>query len=345
MNFIKPGTILCLTALCCFRGGAAAAPQEKPGGVRNVVLVGWDGTQRARLTELLAAGQLPNLKALVAEGSLAATEVTTGATQTKPGWAEILTGYSAPRLGITRNRDYKPIPAGYTVFERLKKLFGPANIATVFLSAKVNNLGARGPHEICGNCISRGSVHEKTRWWDKKSVTTSETKDGKPPVWVLREGEPYFNTVKSVDLYLTALGPAENMDRKALTALDKYRGRRFFAFFHFEEPDEQGHLYGESSKEYGEAIRTADRGLGEIVRKLKALGLYQRTDIYVTTDHGMDEGGFEHSKAPDTFLATNCRRKLNNGDRKDITPTILDGYGIDLKGITPPLDGRSLFGE
>jgi hypothetical protein len=334
---------LTLSSLCC----AAPAAQEKPAAPGNVVLVGWDGSRRERVQELLAAGQLPNLQKLISEGCLVLTEITTGETQTKPGWAEILTGYSAPRLKISGNRDYRPIPVGYTVFERLQKAFGPAGITTIFLSGKINNLGARGPHEICRNCISRDAVtREKTQWWAKQTVTTNKTRDGKPPVWVARTGEPYFNTSKHVGLYTSGLGAADNVGALALANLEKHAKEPFFAFFHFEEPDEQGHLYGESSKEYADGLKTADRWLGEIVKKLGELGIYKNTTIYVTTDHGFQAGGFEHLNAPKTFLATNSRHTLKKtGDRKDITPTILEEYGVGLKGITPPLDGSSLFAK
>jgi len=322
---------------------AAVPPEADPG---NVVLVGWDGAQRDHVMELLAAGKLPNLQKLSAEGCLVLTGVTTGETQTKPGWTEILTGYSAPRLGINGNRNYKPIPAGYTVFERLKARFGADKIAAIFLTGKINNLGARGPHEICRNCISRDSVTRvKTKWWSDKDVTTVKTKNGKPPTWVSRTGEPYLLTQKHVDLYASGLGPAAKVGERALAALDAYSKKPFFAFFHFEEPDEQGHLYGENSKEFSEGLIEADRWLGEIVKKLETLGVYKKTIVYVTTDHGFQENGFEHFAAPQTFLATNGSKKLKDGDRKDITPTILEGYGLDLKKIKPPLDGKSLFSK
>ena len=344
---IKIMLALAISVLSAFGVVICAAAQDKveTKSPANVILVGWDGAQRDHLMELLSSGRLPNLQKLISEGSMALTEVTKSATQTKPGWAEILTGYSAKRLRIRNNRYYEPIPAGYTVFERLGKFFGRRNITTVFLTGKINNLGARGPHEICMNCISRGSTHAKTNWWDKKSITTSQTEDGKPPVWARRQGEPYFNTIKSVDSYASELGSAKNVGEQALAALDRYQKEPFFAFFHFEEPDEQGHLYNENSKEYGEAIITADQWLGEIVKKLSALGIYEKTTVYVATDHGMDEGGFEHHNAPQTLLAVNNGIKLKNGDRKDVTPTILEEYGIDLKSITPALDGKSLLSK
>jgi arylsulfatase A-like enzyme len=333
-------TLLLAGLLACGAAARAGEPARAPAG--NVILIGWDGTLRDDMAALKAAGQLPNLDRLTSSGTLVATQVTTGSTQTKPGWAEILTGYSAERLKILNNRDYRPIPRGYTVFERLKKRYG-AGVTTIFISGKINNLGARGPHTICINCVSREALlRRKTRWWSKDEVSTSVTKDGKPPVWDRRAGEPYFNAKWAFDLYLTGLGPADKVGEQALAALDKYGHKPFFAFFHFEEPDEEGHVYGESSPEYSAAIKAADAWLGRILGKLDELGIAGETTVYVTADHGFDKGGFNHYDAPRTFLAAGSGPRLRDGDRKDVTPTILERYGLDPKAFRPPLDGRSL---
>lgn len=339
MNFKAwPGLLFMLLA-CLFLNAEAASQLKK-----NVILIGWDGTQRAHLLELLSRNELPNLQNLISEGGFAYTVVSSGATQTKPGWAEILTGNNAEDMEILSNKRYKPVPSGHTVFERLEEHFGENNIQTIFIAGKINNVGARGPHEICMNCISRDEeTRKKTVYWDKDKVMTEKTYDNKAPDWVFREGEPYYHAKEKIDLYLNSLGGAENVGKKALAILDKYYRKPFFAFFHFEEPDEQGHLYGENSVEYDEALKIADHWLGAIVEKLKSLGIYENTTIFVTSDHGMDEGGMEHSYAPEMFLATNSKRKIENGDRKDITPTILDEYGINVKGVKLPLQGRSLF--
>lgn len=339
----------CAISLVWFCAGIAGitfaeASKERgnnPAG--NIILIGWDGAQRAHLRELLSSGQLPNLQQFIKEGSLVNTEVTTGTTHTKPGWAEILTGYSAIDLEIFNNAEYQPIPKGYTIFERLKEYFGVSAITTIFIGGKSNNIGSRGPHEICINCLTRDPVtHEKTMWWDRL-LCDADTKNGQDKQWVPRMGEPYFYAVQTVDLHKTGLGPANNVLKEALAALDTYKDKVFFAFFHFEEPDEQGHLYGENSSEYSQGIKEADSCLGMIVKKLKRLGIYQKTTIYVTADHGMDEGKFSHKRAPYMFFATNSKKKLIDGDRKDITPTILEQYGMDPRSLNPKLDGKSLF--
>ena len=297
----------------------------------NTLLIGWDGVSRSRLKELLAQGRLPNLQALVAGGGLVDIEVTMGATYTKPGWVEILTGYRAGRLGTTDNMIYRPIPEGYTIFERLKRRFGKDDIATAFISGKRHNVGDRGPHEICINCTSNS-------WWDKNRCIAA----GQPRRLVHRDGEPFHKTKEAIDVFAIGLGPGDKVAAAAAAFLKDRQRRRFFGFFHFNEPDPQGHGYGENSPEYLKGIEDDDGHLGAIIRDLRALGLYEKTTIWVVSDHGFDRDTPNHFHAPHIFLATNSKRRLRNGDRKDITPTILDDYGVILP-VQPPLDGKSLF--
>lgn len=311
---------------------------------KNIVLIGWDGVQREHLYEMLEKGELPNLDNLIGEGQLVDITVTTGRTQTKPGWAEILTGYSFDVTGVYSNHDYGPIPAGYTVFERLEKHFRESDFVTVFIGGKINNIGARGPHVICSNCLTRyPDTFEKTRWWEEDTVAPARNPE-EERIFEQREGEPYFYAEDSLDVFTVALGTAPNVGREVLSMLEKYQNASFFMLFHFEEPDELGHRYGENSEEYSEGIITDDYWLGEIVAQLKALNIYKTTVIYVVTDHGFDENRKGHSNAPTTFFATNDRNiKAHKGDRKDIAPTLLEHFGVDLKSIQPPLEGGSLF--
>jgi predicted AlkP superfamily pyrophosphatase or phosphodiesterase len=337
-------SILCLWSFSgCSR--EAGPKRSRESGIRSVVLIGWDGCRQDVLEELLSAGKLPNLKGLVSRGGYIRTRVSTGDTSTKPGWVEILTGYSAPRLGTPSNRKYAPIPKGRTIFERLKKATA-GEMATAFLTGKINNLGHRGPHRICINCISRDTVTgSKTAYWDENTpgIASVPTNGGGPQRWVKRKGEPYFNALEGLDHHGSALGPAARVGAESLIVLERFRGRPFLAFFHFEEPDEQGHIHGEGSREYRAGIVAADAWLGRIAAKLRALGIRESTAIFVVTDHGMDKGGREHFNAPETFLATDIKRPLRPGDRKDVAPTVLDALGWDASATRPRLDGRSLF--
>ncbi len=76
--------------------------------------------------------------------------------------------------------------------------------------------------------------------------------------------------------------------------------------------------------------------------KVKELGLADKTQYYITADHGFNEDGKGHSFAPYVFLATNNKKFNRNGRRQDVAPTILEAFGLDLKKVEPPLDGISL---
>ena len=116
-----------------------------------------------------------------------------------------------------------------------------------------------------------------------------------------------------------------------------------FGFVHFAEVDKMGHRYGENSPEYNDALISADTWTGKIMETLKDLSLYDETLIYVTADHGFDEGLKSHKDAPYVFLATNDKKVNRPGERSDIAPTILNSIGLDLGEINPPLSGSPLL--
>ncbi|OGE43787.1 hypothetical protein A3B45_01680 [Candidatus Daviesbacteria bacterium RIFCSPLOWO2_01_FULL_39_12] len=345
LNKLVLSAVIVLAVLGLYLILASQKDQGPSRQVKNVVLIGWDGTQRDDLKTLFDQGRLPNLKNLISEGKLVDIDIKSGRTETKPGWAEILTGYKSQTLGVINNANYQPIPKGLTIFERLKEAFGKNNMATVFIAGKLNNLAARGPHKICTNCLTRDpQTFKKTLWWDEKTEAPTKIA-GQTKVFEQRSGEPYYYTKDALDVYLIGLNEAENVGQKALEVLDQYQDRPYLMFIHFEEPDEIGHLYGENSSEYAQSIIVNDQWLGRIVDKLKTLKSYDKTIIYVTTDHGFDKNQKTHSNAPDTWLVSNNPGLKINGTRLDIAPTILATFGLNLNQISPPLDGRSLLGD
>jgi len=312
----------------------------------NIVLVGWDGAQRDHLKEMIGRGEVPNLMALASEGGLVDIDVTTGATDTKAGWSQILTGYTPEKTGVFSNNRYQPIPEGYTVFERLEKFFGADNIATIAIIGKKGNVDSDPPTKIPFDRWARTEERQGRRVPTPRAGL--KVSDGGEIVqengvfYVAYPGKPYFNAARNMDMFLNGLGENEKVGMTAIQNLEKHKDKRFFFFIHFAEPDHAGHAYGENSQQYTDGIKSDDDWTGRIIAKLKALGLYDRTLVYVTADHGFDEGKTSHSNAPYIFLATNDPKVNRNGDRADITPTILKRFGLDLSKLQPPLDGTSL---
>lgn len=296
--------------------GTVRAPLSPP-AVENVLLIGWDGVQRHHLLELLMAGRLPNLRALIDEGSFETIGISGHATDTKSGWTQILTGYDPDVTGVYSNREYQPIPVGLSIFERVQQAFGRENVFTMMVTGKAANLGSIGKGE---------------------PVTARQGQAQTEPF-----GQPFFNTRKALDVWRGDRGrDATEVGPDALASLEQAAGRRFLAFVHFSDPDHKGHAKGENSPEYEEAIVTCDDWLGRFAQWLKDKGLYEKTRIYVVTDHGFDEGLTSHRYAPRSWLATNDNAVTMGGHMHDIAVTILARMGVDVTKLEPAYPGRAL---
>ena len=307
------------------------AQQQVP---KNIVLIGWDGLQRNHLKEMIARNEVPNLMALAAKGKLVAIDVTR-TTDTKAGWTQILTGYEPEITGVFSNGRFQPIPEGYTVFERLEKFFGPENIYTAAVIGKKNHLGCAPPSPGPAPA-AQGQQPLRPRLRQRLQAAAAAQRAGGTP------GEPYYLTKNNMDLFENGLGVADNVGARALQVLDQHGRERFFMFVHFEEPDHPGHAHGENSQQYTDSVKHDDEWLGRIIAKLEELGVRDQTLVYVTADHGFDEGLKGHADAPYVFVATDDPLVMRPGLREDITPTILWRFGVNLSQIDPPLDGHPL---
>jgi arylsulfatase A-like enzyme len=340
----------------------------------NAVLIGWDGAHRDHVKALLKEGKLPNLQKLVAQGTLVDIDVTSGATDTKAGWTQILTGYKPAVTGVYNNGRYRDVPAGYSIFERLRAQYGADQIATVATIGKKGHCGEiNAPFKRLYD-PAKDDVPEKpapkqpkAKKAAKKAKLIAESAADQPAAkqakkaakkaqkaklgrvveeggtkYLVFEGSPYYTMHESCNEWHFGLMQDEKVGDKALDMFDRYGKKPFFFFVHFAEVDHSGHKHGEPSQEYNDAIISGDKQLGRIVEKLKRLGVTDKTLIYVTADHGFDVGGKGHRNAPYVFLGTNDKQIMRSGTRADITPTILDRLGVDLGKITPPLDGESL---
>lgn len=319
--------------------GCAQVRAEQP---RNIMLIGWDGAQRNHLNECLARKELPNLKKLASEGALVEIDIR-GVTDTKAGWSQILTGYNPEVTGVYSNRRYQSIPKGMSIGERLEKRFGPDNVVTLAVIGKKGHVDADPPKKIK---IKPEPEKPKTQ-----KAQAAKPKKRQPQGKIIEEdgikyrlipGKPHYHMSTNTDLFENGLQLDEKVGTRAIELLEKHKDQRFFFFVHFAEVDQKGHKHGENSKEYNDALVSNDFWTGKIVEKLKELGLYDKTRIYITADHGFDEGKTSHKDAPYVFLATNDPKVMRSGERADVAPTILERFGIGLSEIKPPLDGHPL---
>lgn len=304
---------------------------------RNIILFGWDGAQRDHVKECLSRDELPNLQKLIDNGAFVEIAIE-GKTDTKAGWSQILTGYYPEVTGVYSNQQYQPIPKGLSTFERLEQHFGPDKFVTVAVIGKSDNLGAEAPKKI--------EAPE-----DNPNSPTHPQEEQQPEGTYWREndtrylmvpGQPFYFTKDKMDLFENGLKENEKVGARAIELLEQYEDEPFFFFVHFADIERTGREHGENSREYNDALISTDLWTGKIMAKVKELGLDDKTQFYITSDHGFNEGKKNNTFAPYVFLATDNEKINRNGRRQDVAPTIMEAFGLDLSEFKPPLDGISL---
>jgi len=318
---------------------------------RNVILIGWDGAQREHVDQCLGRNELPSLKRLVDQGKYVKIDIE-GTTDTKAGWTQILTGYYPKVTGVYSNGRYQPVPEGLSVFERLEKQFGTESFVTVAVIGKDRHCGEIDPPQKVRLDAEEKQQNNAGDQKKKAAKKNQQPGAGKKPAGKIVEengiqyrivpGSPYYGMHTALEVWEFGLMEDQKVGTRAIELLDKYKDKPFFFFVHFAEVDHAGHKYGENSREYNDALISNDLWTGKIMDKIKELGLADKTQVYVTADHGFDEDGKTHKFAPYVFLATNNKAVARDGRRQDVAPTILEAFGADLAAVQPGLDGISL---
>jgi len=338
---MKSRVFICILVFICSVLNAAVP-------TKNVILIGWDGAQREHVMQALEKSELPTLKQLSKKGKLVKIDIE-GTTDTKAGWSQILTGYYPAVTGVYSNGKYHSIPEGLSIGERLEKYFGDANIVTLAVIAKKGHVDNEAEQKIKITDENRAKYEKMTKPKKNKNGKVKKP-DGKiidvnGIEYYFAPGKPHYNMSKNTDLFENGLVLDEKVGKRAIELIEQNKNNRFFFFIHFAEVDHSGHKSGENSKEYNDALISNDKWTGKIIARLKELGIYDKTLIYVTADHGFDEDKTGHSNAPYVFLATNAKNIIRDGRRQDIAPTILEAFGLDLNKIEPKLDGIPLTKE
>ena len=361
--------LLLVVALLFIGISAWCFDASTPPNQRNAILYSWDGAQREHVKECLSRNELPNLAALIAEGKIVDIDITSHNTDTKAGHTQMLTGYDPDVTGVMSNGKFKAVAPGLSIFERLDQTYGKDNIATMMVTGKTHHVGSCPPStpEAIANAKKKlEQLQAKPAAANKKKKAAAQADNGTTGVVdpdaaaqagkkkqaagqglkaIIQntDGEPFYNTVKALDVWDGEKGRTHDVSGPLMMGyLDKYGKGRFCAFFHFSDPDHMGHGHGENSKEYNDAIIDCDKELGLAVKKLKDLGIYDKTMIFVTADHGFDEGKTSHSNAPTVYLAADMKSLAKNGDQRDLVPTILTEMGVDVSKLEPKYTGTML---
>jgi len=366
---IRKVSVLWAVVVLAALAGPLGAAVEHP---QNVILIGWDAAQREHVEQCLARKELPNLQRLIDQGKYVKIDVE-GTTDTKAGWTQILTGYYPQTTGVYSNGRFQPVPKGLSIFERLENNFGADRFVTVAVIGKRQHCGEINPpqkirldEEGKEQIKAKAGKNKKKQAADattgnnkkqgqkkaRKAGANAQPGAGKKPQGTIVEengvkyrvipGSPYYGMHMALEVWEFGLMEDQKVGTRAIELLDRYKDKPFFFFVHFAEVDHSGHKYGENSKESNDALISNDLWTGRIMDKIKELGLAEKTQIYVTADHGFNEDAKGHSFAPYVFLATNNPAVRRDGRRQDVAPTIYEALGVDATKFQPRLDGISL---
>ena len=98
MGLLRLAALGVLLAACA-ESGASGPPPEKPFHPRGLIVLGIDGMDPIITRQLLAAGQMPNLAALIARGGMSELD-TTFPPQSPVAWSTFITGLGSDGHGI-----------------------------------------------------------------------------------------------------------------------------------------------------------------------------------------------------------------------------------------------------
>ena len=204
---------------------------------------------------------MPNLQELIDEGTFVEIDIE-GKTDTKAGWAQILSGYYPEVTGVYSNDQYQPIPKDLSIFERLEEHFGPDKFTSIAIIGKSDNFGTAPPKKTKvrdENQSSQSGEKIEAREAAGNQMKQANSKNKRQPQGTFwREngmryrvipGQPYYITKESMDLFENGLKENEKIGTRVIELLEKYKDRPFFFFVYFTDVDNAGHKHKESSNE------------------------------------------------------------------------------------------------
>lgn len=277
---------------------ASAAPLADPPPV-HVLLIGTDGTN---LSKVLADPANVGFFNLMDESVTGATTLVGHTTISGPSWSTILTGAWDNKTGVINNIfNPKPYDSWPTVFNLLEYNKPEIETAVVADWQYINDMAAAGGYAADTNTyISK--INDS--WADTDAAVTQNT----------------------IDLITNTTAASS------------------FIFSYQVQVDEAGHSFGGGSPEYKAAINNVSVNIQAIMDAVAAREQSTGEDwsVIVTTDHGHQQSvgfghGFQSPNETSSFVIADLAGDTNDGKQNlnyttaDITPTIVDLFGVPLR--------------
>lgn len=230
---------------------------------RAAILFFVDGVGREQFDEALAAGAIPNIRRhLYDRGVRVENAFAAVPSLTYSNAVTFLTGRLPGRHAIISNKWFDPRTNRYQ------------NYCTVKTYCDVDNDYLQTPtiYEILADRVTINLQAAQRR-----GATFSIDN------WVTGGINWFFHNFSGVDCLVA-------QDFEVIARLAPQWGRwPDFILAYFPGVDQVGHRFGPKSDAYRRAFANLDRQIGRIVQALKDVGMYDRTFLCLTSDHGMVE--------------------------------------------------------
>src|SRR4030095_11818445 len=235
----------------------------------------------------------PNLYALANEGVFFKQHHPAYISSTEVNGAALATGMHPGESGIIANTDYRPefsllstyATEGSDPVWRGDLLSDGKYVRTATLAEMLQDAGF--PTIIAGSkpvaLLHDRSLRKKSPI-EKESITVFEGKT------LPRSVADSLAKVNDDKVFPTnVVHPNTGQDNWTTKGLTRALWRKSipkYTLLWLSEPDKSQHEHGPGSPKALDAIESSDKNLGEIVKTLKEKGVYDKTDIFVVSDHG-----------------------------------------------------------
>jgi predicted AlkP superfamily pyrophosphatase or phosphodiesterase len=245
--------------------------------------------------DYLDKADTPNLHQLIATGVRSRSLISAFPTKTFPNHYTIATGLWPEHHGIIFNTIYDP---------QMNAYFHVSD------AAAVQDGRWWGGEPIWVTAVKQGQL-SATYYWPGSEAAIEGLR---PTYWkAFAEQMPYSQRIEQTLAWLDL-------------PVDK---RPTFIALYLEEVDNKGHRYGPDSPQEIAAIKLMDRNIGELLQGLQARGIYDQTNIIVTSDHGM--------------TAADANKVIYLDDYLDLSKVVLSGE-TPVIGLSPKTgDAQQLY--
>ncbi|HVZ66121.1 MAG TPA: ectonucleotide pyrophosphatase/phosphodiesterase [Lacunisphaera sp.] len=284
---------------------AASCRAAPPSAAKDIViLVSIDGFRWDYLRQY--AAETPTLRALAADGVHATRMTSCFPTKTFPNHYSIATGLYPAHHGIIDNWFYDP---------GLGETFG----------------------------MTKPASNTEARWWGGEPIWITAERQGVRAAcyfWPGSEAEHHGRRPSFSQPFDKKISSEARVDGLLAWLARPATERPRLCTLYFNIVDDAGHEFGPAAPETATAVREADDATARLLAGLARLGLRDRTDLVIVSDHGMSEQSPEQVIFLDDLIDLTRVRVDSSGPIGGVRPLPGMGTAADLarqiKAKAPP---------